>query len=114
MRDPKVQKIFNSKEWKKFRAWKLLQNPLCEMCEKEGFYTIAKDVHHIKPIAEGKSDMEMKMLAFNPANVMALCVPCHIKIHKQDKTGGRGGKEAHQQRAQERLQRFMDKYTKHH
>lgn len=90
--------LLNSKDWQGvngLRARTLRAHPLCQMCEKEGIVKSAVDVHHIQPV-EGvgrryqlgetlpESVKEaMRQRCFNPNNVIALCIPCHIKIHKE-------------------------------
>lgn len=90
--------LLNSKDWQGvngLRARTLRAHPLCQMCEKEGIVKSAVDVHHIKPV-EGigrryqfgetlpESVKEaMRRRCFDPNNVIALCIPCHIKIHRE-------------------------------
>ena len=90
--------LLNSKDWQGvngLRARTLRAHPLCQVCEKEGIVKSAVDVHHIQPV-EGvgrryqlgetlpESVKEaMRQRCFNPNNVIALCIPCHIKIHKE-------------------------------
>lgn len=60
--------------WKKIRTMILNTNPFCELCKAEGKYTLATEVHHIKPLSKGGgNDLE---------NLMALCKSCHAKIHR--------------------------------
>lgn len=71
IRNPETKKFYNY-QWRKLRARFLQQNPLCEICKRQGRYTIATEVHHIKPLAVGgTNDFE---------NLMALCKPCHSSI----------------------------------
>ena len=59
-------------QWRKLRCLFLTNNPLCEMCKREGRYTDATEVHHIKPLSEGgTNDFE---------NLMPLCKSCHSRI----------------------------------
>ena len=64
-------------QWRQIRAMFLAANPLCEMCRREGRYTTATEVHHVKPLADGGTH--------DFSNLMALCKPCHSRI-----TAGRG------------------------
>ena len=83
--------IYNSREWKELRTMKLKANPLCEQCIKDGdavgipggYIRSATCVHHIVPIETAKTKDEMKRLAFDAHNLMALCQPCHARIHKE-------------------------------
>lgn len=94
--------LLNTKEWRQLRTETLQRHPLCQMCEKEGIEAIGKpyvrsavDVHHLKPV-EGVGGVilqgedvpewvkaEMRERCFDPKNVIALCVPHHIEIHRQ-------------------------------
>lgn len=51
-RDP----YYQSKEWKKLRAYKLSLNPLCEDCEEQGITTPGHTVDHIQPRKQGGTD----------------------------------------------------------
>ena len=59
--------------WKRIRDRYITAHPLCEECLKEGRYTKAEQVHHIKPLKEGGGH--------NDENLMSLCAPCHSRIH---------------------------------
>ena len=90
--------LLNSQEWQGInglRARTLRAHPLCQLCEKEGIVASAVDVHHLKPVegvggryTEGDVLPEsvkeaMRQRCFDPNNVIALCIPCHIRIHKE-------------------------------
>ena len=90
-------KLLNSKEWKGvdgLRARTLTAHPLCQMCEREGIVSSSVDVHHIKPVEgvgqtynQGEDLPEdvkaaMRQRCFDPDNVIALCIPHHIGIHR--------------------------------
>jgi 5-methylcytosine-specific restriction endonuclease McrA len=63
------------------RRWRLLserirnEQPLCEMCAKQGIATAATEVHHIIPIDEAP------WLRLERSNLMCLCNACHKIIH---------------------------------
>lgn len=70
-RTPEAKKRYGC-QWRKIRAAFLALNPLCEMCRRQGIFTAANEVHHVKPLADGgTNDFE---------NLMALCKSCHSKI----------------------------------
>lgn len=69
--------VYNTDKWKKLRVLKLMKNPLCERCEKEGIVKPALDVHHKITILKDISK------AFDEDNLMSLCRKCHIKIHDE-------------------------------
>ena len=104
-RDPKYQKLLNSKRWKELRAWKLRQTEgYCEICYREGWRGIdalAVDIHHIVPVESviDQGEEAMKRVCFNPANLMALCVRHHVEIHQQ---AGSHTKEAVDERKQKK------------
>ena len=68
------KKFYQSPEWRTMRRIKLVNNPFCEKCMKEGFTIMAEDVHHIIDI---KND-PTKALKYD--NLMSLCKPCHSEI----------------------------------
>jgi 5-methylcytosine-specific restriction endonuclease McrA len=59
--------------WHVVRNAFLRSKPLCEQCGAP-----AEIAHHVVPLKEGGARLD-------PENLMALCVPCHGKIH-----GGKG------------------------
>jgi 5-methylcytosine-specific restriction protein A len=69
---------YSSVKWRRIRAYKLKQSPLCEMCLKQGKIVPAKIIHHIIPRKDGGTD--------DFDNLMSLCHYCHNKIHH-----GKGG-----------------------
>lgn len=106
-RNKDYQQMLNSKRWRELRIWKLTQNPLCELCEAEGYVRSAVDVHHKVPVESARSIEEMRELCYNPSNLQSLCIPCHVKVHQEERSHSR---EAHQQREDERLQRWIAKH----
>lgn len=78
-------KIYNTSRWRKLRQAYLMQHPLCELCEKDGKVKEAVEVHHITPISNAESELQMKDLGFNPDNLMALCEFHHHQLHNQMK-----------------------------
>lgn len=108
------QNIYNSREWKELRIMKLRANPLCEQCIKDGeavgipggYIRSATCVHHIVPIETAKTKEEMKRLAFDQHNLMALCQSCHARIHKEM---GSNTAKIVRQRAEARQDRWADR-----
>ena len=105
-RNKDYQRLLNTKRWKELRAWKLQQNPLCEMCQAEGYVRAAVDVHHIRPVESAHSVSEMEQLCYDPGNLMSLCIPCHVKVHKEM---GKNKKENVIERKKISLQRWIQK-----
>lgn len=106
-RNKDYQRLLNTKRWKELRAWKLQQNPLCEMCQAEGYVRAAVDVHHIRPVESAHSVSEMEQLCYDiKGNTMSLCIPCHVKVHKEM---GKNKKENVIERKKISLQRWIQK-----
>ena len=102
-RNKEYQRLLNSKRWKELRAWKLQQNPLCELCQAEGYVTSAIDIHHKTPVESAHTPQEMEALCFNPSNLQSLCIPCHQRVHREARSHT---KAAHLQRERDRLERW--------
>ena len=83
-RDPRYQRLLNSNEWARVKAvvWKRAGG-LCEQCKREGFIRAGVDCHHKVPVESAKTEEEMRRLAYDVNNIELLCVPCHIKTHKE-------------------------------
>lgn len=81
-RTPEAKRRYG-RQWQKTRAAFLAINPLCEMCKRQGRYTLAQEVHHIKAVVDGGTN-EFE-------NLMALCKSCHSKITYAE-NNGRGNK----------------------
>lgn len=78
-------KIYNSARWRRLRAWKLKESPLCEVCENNGKIKPADDVHHIISFMSTDDPLERKMLAYDTDNLMSICDECHQQIHNNFK-----------------------------
>ena len=105
-RDKAYQKLLNSKRWKELRVQYLQAHPLCERCQAEGYVRAAIDLHHRVPVESAKSQQEMERLCFDPNNLQALCVPCHVAVHKAMGKNTRANMKA---REAERLERWKDR-----
>lgn len=78
------QALYQSKRWKEVRKVYYEAHPLCERCLQEGRITPAHDIHHrLSPFKRGLTEEEKYRRAFDPNNLMALCVECHIKEHRK-------------------------------
>jgi 5-methylcytosine-specific restriction protein A len=88
-KDKDYIKLISSGKWAKIRRVKLNFNPICELCEKEGYITAATEVHHIQPVEEMLTYADKERMMFNPSNLCSLCHDCHVKIHTEM---GRSGK----------------------
>jgi 5-methylcytosine-specific restriction endonuclease McrA len=76
-----AMRIRSSQRWKDCRLVKLRQNPLCEdpRGKHSGCIVIAKEVHHIVPLIEDPSK------AYDLANLMSVCVPCHAILSGEER-----------------------------
>lgn len=84
-RNPKHQKyvqlLNNRRWWGEVRVDQLRKHPLCQLCEKEGIVRSAVDVHHITPV-ESVPEADMERVCYDPNNLISLCIPHHIQVHK--------------------------------
>ena len=90
-RDPRYQKLLNSKRWMKVKrqVWQRAEG-LCERCKRDGiaergvpYITPGVDCHHKIPVESAKTEQEMERLAYDVNNIELLCIPCHIKTHQE-------------------------------
>lgn len=70
--------FYQSAPWRRLRAVKLEQNPMCEECERNGRYTPAQMVDHIVPINKGGTSLDIE-------NLQSLCNACHARKSAKDK-----------------------------
>ena len=105
-RDPRYQRLLNSRRWKELRVEMLRREPLCQECKREGYVRAAMDCHHIRPISSAMSIQEMERLCFDPNNIACLCVPCHIKVHKAMKKGTKANRK---EREAQRMSRWSER-----
>lgn len=75
------KKIYRSERWKRLRALKFANNPLCELCQKEGRTTPAEDIHHIVSFMTATDPGTRYQLAYDYDNLMSLCKQCHQRQH---------------------------------
>ncbi len=76
--DHKENAFYGSVRWKRLRAMKLAEAPLCERCEEQGRVVQAAVVHHTTPVkADGDYLPTLAMLE-------SLCKSCHSKEHYSD------------------------------
>lgn len=75
------QKIYQNPLWKRLRDSHLREHPLCEISLLEGRTVLAEDCHHWVSFSQGRTEMEMKTLAFDPRNIVALSKLSHWEVH---------------------------------
>lgn len=94
-------RLMNSAEWRRLRARKLQEQPLCEECLRHGVVRSADCIHHIREVESGRTEQECTRLAFAMTNLMSLCYRCHRAIHTGSRT-----KDAHAKREEDRRSQF--------
>lgn len=68
-RNPYAVERVRGRAWMETRAKWLRAHPLCCMCEAHGYVTIATELDHITPLADGGADDE--------SNYQSLCCEHH-------------------------------------
>lgn len=106
-RDRQYNRLIHTGRWLRLRRDMLTAHPLCQRCEEEGRINAASEVHHVTPVETGLTPSDKERLMFNPTNLLALCHDCHVKVHTEM---GRSGKVATQQRTQEHLAKFAERF----
>jgi 5-methylcytosine-specific restriction protein A len=81
------RKIYQTEQWKRVRIGKLMEQPVCELCDARGIVTLAVDVHHADSITNYEGDM-MLLKAYDPGNLVSLCKECHAWLHRIGTTNG--------------------------
>ena len=79
------QRIYQDPRWRRLRAEKFKNDPLCEECEKRDIVKQAEEVHHKIPFETGRTPGEIEALAFDYDNLQSLCVKCHKKADRKFK-----------------------------
>lgn len=102
-RKEQYSRLMNTARWRELRRWKLSRNPLCEQCAENDKVTPAVEVHHVKPVEDGRSMAEMSSLAYDLHNLRSLCHKCHVNEHK---ALGRTGKDYAKRRRRDERQKF--------
>ena len=107
-RDKRYQKLLNSKRWWEIKrvVWRRAGG-LCERCKEEGYIVPGKDCHHIVPVESARTEQEMERLAYDVNNIKLLCIPCHVKTHKEMASHKKEGVKAN---AERRLARWIERY----
>jgi 5-methylcytosine-specific restriction endonuclease McrA len=107
--------MFNDKRWPGIKAYVWQRDGgLCRVCKREGieagvdggYIKSGFACHHIIPFESAKTQAEMERLCYDPANIALLCIPCHVKAHKEM---GSKTKAAQKERREQRFERWKDK-----
>lgn len=76
---------YNSSKWRRLRAHILARDGYrCQLCKRYGRTTQAKIVHHKKDADQYPE------FAYDPSNLISLCMMCHNKVHPEKATEARG------------------------
>ena len=75
-------KFHNTSRWRRLRALKLSQDPLCQICLMKGVTRAAEQVHHLLKIDDFPEE------GLNMMYLQSLCSECHDAITGRE--GGRG------------------------
>ena len=75
------REIYSTTRWRKLRAAKERDNPLCEICLANDRVTPTEDIHHITTFVDIDDALRRKDVAYNYDNLQSLCKVCHQKIH---------------------------------
>jgi 5-methylcytosine-specific restriction endonuclease McrA len=71
------RRFYNSAQWRKCRALKLAESPLCELCLEQDAITPATEVHHVEKLADAPER------ALDLSNLMGLCLHHHNSLTAQ-------------------------------
>jgi 5-methylcytosine-specific restriction protein A len=99
MRDNRMDKFYQTKEWKDLRAMMLREHPLCETClaKSPAEYSRAVIVHHVNEVRH-RPDLALTIeyldaLGQPKRNLMSLCYDCHELAHHRAYKGRRGSRK---------------------
>lgn len=77
----KRQKVYQNPIWKKMRLAKLMEKPLCYVCEIQGKTKLAEHLHHLHTFTQETDQDQINRLAFDSNNIVPLCSHHHWQIH---------------------------------
>lgn len=79
MNNKEAHDFYRSYKWQKKREEILKRDHFeCQDCKKNGKYTRATDIHHIKNLVDHED------LALDDNNLISLCESCHNKRHVKE------------------------------
>lgn len=73
--------IYNTARWRRLRALKLKDQPLCEVCLSRGVVRQADEVHHLDSFMRYDSKAEQTAKAYSYDNLQSICKQCHQQEH---------------------------------
>jgi 5-methylcytosine-specific restriction protein A len=77
------QWVYNTPQWRRLRAAKLREDPICEECAKHGLTSITQEIHHRIPFEIMRTADEIELIAYDYDNLVSLCTPCHKEAHEE-------------------------------
>lgn len=104
---PEHVRMLNSRRWMETKrvVWARAEG-LCEWCQRDGYISAGVDCHHIVPFESAKTEAEMERLCYDPHNCVLLCIPCHVKAHKELRSKT---KEKVKERRDQAFERWKDR-----
>lgn len=103
-KSPQYIRLINTARWRRLRAHVIREaNGMCRRCMKEGRVSAATEVHHIRPVESAKDPQVMEQLAYDPANLIALCHDCHRLTHSEL---GKNSKQERKKRSRAEVDAF--------
>lgn len=81
----RYNKMYQMKEWRTLRKYKLSQRPFCENCERVGVIKKATEVDHKIPF-KGENDLDNFL---NFLNLVSLCKSCHRSKSQSESNRGK-------------------------
>lgn len=73
--------FYSGRKWRRLRAAKLMESPLCEECKRQGRVTAANEVHHVVPRLDAPDR------AYEWSNLECLCKSCHSRQTARERAG---------------------------
>lgn len=73
--------VYSQAAWKRLRAAKLADQPLCEICLLAGKYIPADHVHHLRTFTRAHNPEARVALAFDYDNLCSIKDEVHSKYH---------------------------------
>lgn len=80
-------RFYNSARYKKVKALKIRQNPICEICDLQGITQFGQQVHHWYSPFQVTNETDKWELGLSMDNLVTLCSKCHSRLHNSDLKG---------------------------
>lgn len=73
---------YQSRSYKKLRAWQRIEHPICALCALEGRSVPAEHVHHKVPFSWFDNEDDRMKALLDPDNLQSLCQEHHVEVHR--------------------------------